>query len=430
MKFLFLIGFLLHSAVLAAPIESRKWEATGGHSTEASAISATATSVTLQLANGKTIEVPLEKLVPADRELILSHFKIELPKEGDPERSDAAPLSPTGLDHPLGKVSGPVESAPGSHYFIYLPSTLKAGRPAPVLHFNDSGPVTADKMKSFAPACERFGWILVGSVESSNKTHGDPNHKHAVNNVNALKESPLVDPERIYFTGGSGGGAMSWWNFAKLRAAGTMPIIGYIPREVSPSGGHHFVIGGARDYNRYLGANAADKFGKDAIYRPYPGQHARPKEDWVYQEGVAWLTAKYLEKNERDSALAGDRLDFEAAMIDWMDELTPEQPYLAYHLGTMMRDTYGVSGKNAVVIGKKLTELGGVAANKQFSEGLAAIHEFGVKTMAEKGANGGSAMKTAFPEHNRKLEKLAEDYAGIPFVATVLEELAQPTQGK
>jgi hypothetical protein len=97
----------------------------------------------LELASGKSIDLPLEKLVPTDRETILSHFKIVPPKEGDPVRSDAEPADPKLLAHPLGRISGPVQSAPGSTYHIYLPTTLKKNRPAPMIHFNNSGRVSA-----------------------------------------------------------------------------------------------------------------------------------------------------------------------------------------------------------------------------------------------------------------------------------------------
>lgn len=424
------IFLALVATAFGEPMETREFTATSGHKTAARALSATAVSVELELTSGKTIELLLEKLIPADRETILGHFGIGLPKEGEPVRSDAEPADPSGFDQPLGKVSGAIESAPGSHYLIYLPTTLKKGRPAPLLHFNDSGNVDAGRMTGYVDGCERFGWILVGSVESSNETHGDPNHKHAANNVTAMKESGLIDPERIYFTGSSGGGAMSWWNHAKLRSAGTMPVIGYIPREVSPSGGHHFVIGGARDYNRYLGANAADKFKKDSFYLAYPGGHASAEEPWVSGLGIAWLTARYLEDNDKDSGLAGDRLDFEAAAIKWMDDLGESEPYLAYHLGKIMQDTYKVSGKNAEIISKKVTELGQTTANVQFSAGLVAISDFAKSSMADAGSGGGSAFNKAFPDQTRKAERLAVEYSGTPFVEKVLLELAQPTVGQ
>ncbi len=430
MKTTILSAFLICSAIAAEPTESLQWKTTGGHSTEARAISATADTVTLELAGGRKVELPLERLVTEQRELVFEHFGITPPKEGDPVRSDAAPLEAEGMEHPLGKVSEPIESAPGSRYLLYLPKSLKKGRPAPLLHYNESSPVTADKMKMYIPACERFGWILAGSMDSKNGNSFEKNHELAAANVKHLKKNPLVDAERIYFTGGSGGGAMSWWNFSKLNATGTLPIIAYIHYKLSISKGHHFVVGGATDYNRYASAISVAKFGKDALYRAYPGGHARPKpaENWIIPEGVAWLTAKYLEENGRDAGLAGDRLDYEAAMMDWINEITETQPHLAYRLCGILQETYGVSGKNADILAKRSSELGAAPANLKFVEGLASLNEFGVKEMADAG--GGSSFNKSIPAQSRKAEKLAEEYAGVPFVEQVFKELAQPTQGK
>lgn len=423
---LFLLATFLH----AEPTESREWQATSGHKTEARALSATAATVTLELASGKTVTLALDKLVPADRETILSHFKIEAPKEGEPVRSGDAPLSGEGLDYPVGEVKGNVESAPDSHFHIYLPKSLKQGRPAPVLHFNNSGTVDPAGLSVYIPACERFGWILVASAESSNNAPAGANLKYATANIEMLREDPLVDTDRIYFTGNSGGGAQSWVNCAALKGAGTMPNIGYIPREVKISKGHHFITGGALDYNRYLSAHAASRFPKDAVYRAFPGGHSDVSEKWIREEGIAWLTAKYLSEKSKDSAFAGQRLDFEAAVIDWMAELSGDMPHLAYHIGRMMQDVYEVSGENGKIIAGKVAELAKNAENLRFSEGLKALHEFGIKSLADEGSNGGSAFDSSVPAISRKAAALSAEYAGVEFVENTFKELSENTVGK
>lgn len=420
---------LLAGFLSAEPMESREWEATSGHKTEARALSATTTTVTLELASGNSITLPLEKLVPADREAILSHFNIELPKEGDPVRSGDTPLAGDSLEYKIGETTGNVESAPGSHFHIYLPNSLKKDRPAPVLHFNNSGKVQPGGLRPYIPACERFGWILVASAESNNGSGFEKNLAFAASNVKMLRENPLVDPERIYFTGNSGGGAQSWMNCAEFKGAGTMPNIGYIPHEVDLSKGHHFVTGGARDYNRYHSSNAAAKFKDDAVYRAFPGGHSRAKEPWIIDEGIAWLTAKYLAEKENDPTFAGQRLDFEAAVIDRMEELVGDTPYLAYHLGKMMQDVYEVSGKNGDIIAEKVTELAADSSNVKFSEGLAAIHDLGVESMANEKPNG-PGYNLNVPAISRKASALAGEYAGIKFVETTFKELAEPAVGK
>jgi len=409
------------------PMESREWQAASGHKTEAKAVSATATTVALELASGKTITLPLEKLVAADREAILTHFGIVPPKEGEHVSSGATPLETTKAGHPIGKVSGPIESAPGSHYFIYIPKSLKQDRPAPLLHFNGAGGGNAAQMKRFIPGCERFAWILVASQESKNGLTFDENHNHAANNIADMCKGPLVDPKRIYFTGQSGGGATSWWNAAKLGAAGTMPFIGYIPKEISLEKGHHFILGGATDYNRYYGGRAAGQFGKDAFYRMYPGGRSFPKDDMVVHEGIAWLTAKYLAANQKDSARAEERLDFEAAMITWIDELKESDPRQAYHLTVLVQETYGISGKNEEILAKIAAPLVQSAANLKYHEGIMDIHGFGVKEFGShvwSGTMNGKSVEA----HSRAASRLAEKYADDPFVGQTFTEMSNPAQ--
>ncbi len=421
--------FVFTGLLNAEPTESREWEATSGHKTEARALSATDSRVTLELASGKTVTLPLEKLIPKDRESIISHFEIEMPKEGDPVRSEDAALSGQGLDYALGEVTPNVESAPDSHFHIYLPKSLKKDRPAPVLHFNNSGNVQPGGLKPFISACERFGWILVGSAESKNGLAAGANLGFARSSVEMLRKNPLVDPKRIYFTGNSGGGAQSWENCAELKGAGTMPNIGYIPSGVKISDGHHFVTGGARDYNRYHSAYAAAQFKKDAVYRAFPGGHSGVSEPWIREEGVAWLTAKYLVENKKDPSFAGQRLDFEAAIIDWMAELSEDKPNVAYHIGTMMKDVYEVTGKNGEIIAAKIAELEKDSKNVKFSEGLTAINDLGVKSMADEKPNG-SVFNFNVPAISRKATALAEEYAGIEFVEDTFKQLSEESVAK
>jgi hypothetical protein len=243
-----------------------------------------------------------------------------------------------------------------------------------------------------------------------------------------MKESPLVDPDRIYFTGHSGGGAMSWWNAANLDAAGTMPVMSYIPPEAKVSKGHHFVLIGATDYNRYHSSIAAATFNKEAYLRAYPGGHAypSPSQGHIFDEGIAWLTAKYLEKNSRNKELAAERLDFEAAMLDWIQELMPTNPHQAYHLTHLLTDTYRITGKNAAILSTMQSKLALEGGHKIYREGIDEIHQFGVETLA----------KVALPESTKghlskdaagKAQRLAKKYEGIPFVEETFSELAKPT---
>ena len=88
---------------------------------------------------------------------------------------------------------------------------------------------------------------------------------------------------------------MTFYNASKMKAAGGMPHIGYIPQEVSAPSGHFFVINGTTDYNRYVSAQAVKILGKNAIHRFFVGAH-QLGPDWLCKEGMVWLNGKYLAK--------------------------------------------------------------------------------------------------------------------------------------
>jgi dienelactone hydrolase len=361
----------------------------------------------------------------------MKHFSITVkpePAADEPQRSGEASIAQANAPHPLGQITGPIKSAPGSSYHIYVSKSLKEGRKAPVLHFNGAGGYQAHIVQRYLRGIERFGWIMVASVESKNATHGAVNLKHAANNIARMKESPLVDPERIYFTGHSGGGAMSWWNAAKLNAAGTMPVMSYIPPEAKISKGHHFVLIGATDYNRYHSSLAAATFKNDAFLRAYPGGHAypSPSQGHLFDEGIAWLTAKYLEKNSRNHDYAAERLDFEAAMLDWITELLPTNPHQAYHLTFLLSDTYRITGKNATLLSSIQSKLAAVASHKTYQEGIEEIHQFGVENLS-KVSLAASVKGHLNKEVSGKAQRLAKKYVGIPFIEETFSELAKPT---
>jgi dienelactone hydrolase len=383
--------------------------------------------VKLELASGKTVDVELDKLAPADRKFALDHFGIVPPKEGDPVRSTDTPIRPEGQPHPVGKVSGPFESDKKSHYYLYIPKSLREGRKAPVLHYNGSGGGKPEMAQRFIDGCERFGWILAISVESSNKAGWNTNLMCANRNVIALKANPLVDPARIYYTGQSGGGATSWLNYAKVGGAGTMPVIGYILEDIKIEKGHHFIMGGATDWNRYHGGRAAAKLGKAAFYRIYPGGHSFPKDDRIFHEGIAWLTGRYLADNASHSSLANERLDYEAAMIDWINEMSATDPGLACHLAQFLKDTYRISGRNATILDKAYSKLRQNPQNTAYAAGVREIHEFGA-TQYGTHTFYGQSQGINNPAHAKSLERLAARFRGVPFVEETLLEMAKPTQ--
>jgi acetyl esterase/lipase len=426
--FTFLACLLLASPLTAGPTDERDWTSTAGTRVRAVATAVDGGSVHLKTSDGREIVVPLAKLVDADRELLRDHFKpgdapaTEAPAAGGKSR----PLT-TALAHPAGEASGPHEAGQGSTYFIYIPRSLKENRKAPLLLYTGAGGGQANSVKSHIKGAELNGWIVAASVESRNGNSFDVNHEHARRCVEHLIKILPIDPDRVYFTGNSGGGAMAFINSARLRSAGAMPIIGYNSDAKWAKNGHYYVLGGATDYNRYLSADGAAGARARGFHRIYPGAHAGAPE-WILTESMTWLNGRYLEDRKSGSSLADERLDWEIAMIAWIHELKSKEPHRAYDWCRFLRDTYKISGPNAATVSALAAELGKDPLNTRYAEGLDAINDFSAKYFT--GLGSGSKFSHTTPKIESAAGKLMEKFAGVPHIDDVVKQIGQKTCAK
>lgn len=418
---------LLVGHALAEPTESRTWTSTSGTEVTGVAVSVGGGKVKLELSDGRKLEVPVDKLSEGDREFLAGHFGKEAesgPAAGEGEGSGAA-LVTDGLAHPVGQVVGPIDAGGGSHYFVYVPKSLRKGRLAPLLHFNGSGGGNADIVSRHIEGAEINGWIVAANVESMNGPgHPLENHEHARRTVEHLVGSLPIDAKRVYFTGGSGGGAMSFYNQARLDSAGAMPYIGYIPADTEPKDGDFFVINGTNDYNRYPSAVAVDRIGKDAIHRFFVGGHD-DCPDWLRVEGMVWLNGRYLAGNRRDKALAPEALDYEVAVIQWIRKLSESEAHRAYYWCRFLQNDYRISGANASVVGSIASELAKKPVCVSYADGIEEISKFSEKNYVDFGT--GSKFEHTTPKLMSSAEKLSKRFAGVPMIAEIAEALGKPT---
>lgn len=422
---IFLVLSLFGLSLGAEPTEMRSWRSTAGTSVEASATKVADGKVFLTTSGGKNLSVPMDKFTEEDRKFLADHFDIKEPEPGQPTAS-AAKLIEDGLSHPVGQVSGPIDAGGGSHYYVYIPKSLREGRPAPLMLHTGAGGGNANAAKMYAKGAEISGWIMASCVESKNGTSFEENHAHSKRCVEHLLANLPIDPERVYFTGGSGGGAMSFYNALRIKSAGNMPLIGYSNDRKYDKKQYCYGIGGTGDYNRYLTANAATQFGDRGFHRLTPGGHSGGPA-WLGDEGVVWLNGRYLGDRARDSDLAEERLDFEAALIGWAQELADTEPHRAHYWCTFLKDEYGISGTNAAPVSELLSKLSGEPNNARYTEGLAEINEFSAKYYAPLGENGGSARKHTDPKIQRAAEKLAAEFAGVPLIEEIAKRLGETT---
>jgi len=387
-----------------APTEVREWRSTSGTVLKASATACDKTSVTLTKPEGSAIKVPLARLVEEDRQFLLRHFDL-IPDPSKPESSGVGILA-EGLPHPVGKVVGPIKASRGS-YLLYLPKTLREGRPAPLLFITVSSGCKAKSLQAFLPMAERLGWIIAGSVDSKNAKSYDFNAASSKASVVHIEKTLPVDPDRFYFTGASGGGAVALRNSAQLNGAGSMPVVTFHTQHDFKPKGDRYYIGGTWDYNRYLSAKDVKAAGKNVKHRFWVGGHTQAPAHLV-QEGMA------------------QRLDFEAAMIDWIVQLKKTHPHRALLQTQLLLGDYEVEGHNREIVALLEKELSADPLNQRYIDGLLAIEEFASRHYAGINHRNVGHVSAGIQKAS---EELATSFAGVPEIEEMAKALGQKTKG-
>ncbi len=337
---LIILCSLLGLPLWADPTDVRQWHSTAGTSIEASATKVENGQVSLKTSKGREFKVPLDKFVDEDRTTLLEHFSIEEPEPGQPTAGGVPPIA-DGLTHPVGEVSGPIDAGDGSHYFVYVPKTLREGRQAPLMLITGSGGGSARAAKKYSAGAEVAGWILAASVESKNTgDHPVGNHEHAKHCVAHLLENLPIDEKRVYFSGDSGGGAMSFYNALRIESAGNMPLIGYSPDKKYDKKQYCYGIGGTKDFNRYLTAHSVSQFKDRGFHRMHVGGHSGGPT-WLGDEGIVWLNGRYLGDRRKDAEFNDERLDYEASVIEWIGTLRANEPHRAHYWAHFLQEEYG-----------------------------------------------------------------------------------------
>jgi predicted esterase len=403
----------------AAPIPLRTWTSTAGTKIEASAEKLSSGTVELKSADGRIMKVPIDKLVDADRKLLLEHF---------PEAKAEVPTSepPANLPHPVGKIVENVEADATSHYHLYIPTTISADTPAPFLFYNGSSGFNSTKARDYITAAELTGMVVSGSVENGNSREGQLIANSTVACLTHLTKNLPLAEQRMFLTGGSGGGARTFvlaGNNGKL-CAGAMPFIGYVPQQGKLSRDtYYFITGGATDYNRYASAIAAKEAGKNGIYRPYRGGHSNPpKDDDAFTEGLIWLYTMDL-YNKRDDA-AAEKKRFEARFLNYLKDDLKAQPWLAYFWTDHLLNTCNLSGSAAEPFRKLAGSLGSDPINVLYLKGRAELAEL---ADSEYQIPGGSKKGHITDSITRKAEKIAAKYADVPEIGKIATEMGQIT---
>lgn len=407
------------------PTESREWTSSAGTKVTGSATEFKNGKITLKTTTGRTLTLGLEKFSSSDTEFLKSHFGIISPSDFSPSGS-RLPFIDGDLAHPQGEITGPVKIDGGSSYYVYLPKSLRKGREAPLIFYTNAGGGNKGLFKYFIEAAEISGWIISTSVESRNGGGWEKNHEHAKRCVEDLLDTLPIDEDRVYFTGNSGGGAMSFYNALRIKSLGNLPIVAYSKDRKYPKGQYCIGVGGATDYNRYLTAIATKSYKKRGFHRFVPGGHTGGPP-WVQNECLLWLNGRYLGDQRKNTALDAERLDFERSMITWLNTLKAKAPHRAHYWCHFLTTEYGIVGANAGTISTLLKDLSKNGKNVHYTQGLYALDEFSKKYYAPLGEGGGSKRKHTTPKIKRAAQKLFETYEGVPEIETIAQQLGNET---
>ena len=206
--------------------------------------------------------------------------------------------------------------APGQAYALYVPSSVSAGKPAPVLYLLDARGRALLPIERFRAAADASGWILVSSYNSRSDTRDDPNTPALQAMWNDTHGRLAIDPRRIYLGGFSGGARVA----AALAAQAPRAIAGVVacgagfPEEIPKRGFPvpYFGTCGERDFNYYEMRALDHALTKEKVRHRiafFDGGHDWPPPD-LAARALAWLELEAMRSGARpkDEALAAKRL--------------------------------------------------------------------------------------------------------------------------
>ncbi|HVJ46370.1 MAG TPA: SHD1 domain-containing protein, partial [Luteolibacter sp.] len=350
--------------------EPREWtEQATGRKINAEFVTVDGDQVTLRV-NGREVKLPVARLSEADQ----SYLKMVAVSPA-PQADPVAPAKEAKSTAASSKVVGPIEIE-GSHYFYYVPASVKPGKKVPLIFYTGSGGGSAGTVKKMIEGAEICGWIAACSVESKNSSDETMNPVHSERCVKHLIETQAVDPKRLYYTGNSGGARIAFINGKNLGSAGVLAFIAGAGEGELSKTNNYFIVSGATDYNRYETAATYDKVRKTSAYRMNPEGHSVGPA-WLMTEGIVWLQASW---NAKAGLMTPERSDFEAASLDWIEKMKQKEPYRAAWWARFF-NVQGVSPVHKATFAGLDAELSRDPVNLAYIKGIADIEEFASSAM-------------------------------------------------
>jgi hypothetical protein len=406
----------------AEPTEFHRWKSTTGTTLEARATAVRNGSVTLEPAIGKTVTLKVEMLIEADREFLKTHF------HNDPTAvigTDIAPEIILPEAPPIatpGSVLGPVE-AKGSHYFYYVPKSLKPGRKTALLFFTGAGIGYPARLALLQEGAEISGWILALSVESCNDLLMDACNKHAKNCLDHLLATQPIDKSRVYFGGNSGGARVAFANSVKFNGRGVLALIaGAQPGEIKSRMDYYFV-NGATDYNRCGSAHSFKEARSTAALRYHPGPHEEGL-NWLQTEGMIWLQTRW---QMRTKASGPEREEFENRVLTWAESLPEDQDHRTGWWANYLLATPGLTPIAKIRATQLNQKYGTKPSTLAYIEGIKALEKFALDELSDGPACTPDCHGHTTPAIQKALDLILKTHATTPLVKDLLIALKNKT---
>lgn len=401
--------FYLFAIAGAAPTELHIWKSTAGTSLEARATSVEGGVVTLETTAGKVIKLKAEMLVEADRALLNTHFS-----------DKAAVVVPAAAVAP-GQVLGPV-AAGESHYYYYVPKSLRPGRKAPLLFFTGAGNGDAGRLTKFQEGAEICSWILAISVECKNGLPDADYITHTQRCLDHLLATQPVDKSRLYFSGNSGGARVAFTNSVKFKGAGVLAIIaGAAPGEIQRKMDYYF-ISGSTDFNRSGMALSFKEAKSSGAFRFHPGGHDDGPQ-WLQTEGIIWLQTKSA---MRAKSSGPEREEFDNAAMTWAESLKQDQDYRAGWWAHYLTTT-GLTPAAKSRADKLTQELAAKPTTSGYIDGISSLEKFAMDVISEGPQFSPDCFEHTSPAIQKAVDKLLEHHATTPWVNEILAALKNKT---
>lgn len=390
----------------------RTWTSNVGSTIEAELRTFSAGKVTLITESGKEIELALSALSDQDQAFIQEE---ELKAKEEARKNAGTEI--IGIAAVPGQISQAIQ-CDGSEwsYHAYLPKGFHMAQKWPVCFvMSAGGGRSGNLLKRYIKAAERFGVILIGSVESKN---GFQKSQAAVEAMakDVYKRFP-VEEKFALASGMSGGSRMSYLlsecneNVVGVLACGSGSGVypdneAYRESKLRP-GTYVYSLVGTNCFNRTGTFKSHKAFGDHCRLRFFPGKHVWANDDLI-EEGVARILGELILKNKKLVTYEEEYLMALAQLVSDLEEETPWESHYLAAFGAQINDSD--VAKRLGSIAERLSSNDKV---KLASEAEKDIHQLCAAFYEEYNYFNGDTEE--LPARSKMAKSLSQKYAGSPY---------------